>query len=64
MQANVGDMLLMSTNAVGQRAQTVEVIEVLGENGGPPYRVRAENGMESVVSPGPDTEIISSASEG
>lgn len=35
----------------------VEIIEVLGPNGTPPYRVRAEDGHEAIMSPGPDTAV-------
>lgn len=57
MQANVGDRLLIHGRIVGQHDRTAEVIEVLGENGSPPYRVRFEDGHETIMSPGPDTVV-------
>lgn len=57
MHARVGDRLRVHGRVVGQRDQVVEVIEVLGSDGTPPYRVRAENGHETLISPGPDTVV-------
>ncbi|MBL1083351.1 DUF1918 domain-containing protein [Streptomyces actinomycinicus] len=57
MQASIGDRLLVHGRNVGQRDRTAEIIEVLGVNGGPPYRVRFEDGHETLMSPGPDTVV-------
>jgi len=57
MQASVGDRLLMHGRVVGQQDHVAEIIEVLGPNGTPPYRIRAEDGHEAIVSPGPDSVI-------
>jgi Domain of unknown function (DUF1918) len=57
MQAEKGDKLLVHGRTVGQHDRTVEIVEVLGEDGQPPYRVRADDGHESVMSPGPDSVI-------
>ncbi|WJV49940.1 DUF1918 domain-containing protein [Streptomyces flavofungini] len=57
MHASVGDRLLIHGRIVGQHDRTAEVIEILGENGGPPYRVRFEDGHETLMSPGPDTVV-------
>ncbi|MFF4602916.1 DUF1918 domain-containing protein [Streptomyces sp. NPDC001339] len=57
MRASVGDRLLVHGRIVGQHDRTAEVIEVLGEDGGPPYRVRFEDGHETIMSPGPDTIV-------
>lgn len=57
MQAKTGDRVVTHGRTVGQRDQVWEIVEVLGENGHPPYRVRAEDGRESVVSPGPDSVV-------
>ncbi|WP_370270799.1 DUF1918 domain-containing protein [Streptomyces sp. V4I8] len=57
MQASVGDQLLVHGRIVGQPERTAEVIEVLGPEGGPPYRVRFHDGHETVMSPGPDTVV-------
>ncbi|KUF14060.1 MULTISPECIES: DUF1918 domain-containing protein [Streptomyces] len=57
MHASVGDRLLIHGRIVGQQDRTAEVVEVLGENGTPPYRVRFEDGHETLMSPGPDTVV-------
>ncbi|MER8066905.1 MULTISPECIES: DUF1918 domain-containing protein [unclassified Streptomyces] len=57
MKASKGDRLVMHGRVVGKHDRIVEVVEVLGPNGSPPFKVRAENGHESIVSPGPDTAV-------
>ncbi|HET6356824.1 DUF1918 domain-containing protein [Streptomyces sp.] len=57
MQANVGDTLLVHGRIVGQHDKTAEVVEVLGQKGNPPYRVRFDDGHEALLSPGPDTVV-------
>ncbi|MET7679519.1 DUF1918 domain-containing protein [Streptomyces sp. NPDC005423] len=57
MRASVGDRLLVHGRITGQPDRTAEVIEVLGADGDPPFRVRFEDGHETVMSPGPDTVV-------
>jgi hypothetical protein len=57
MQANVGDTLLVHGRIVGQHDKVAEVVEVLGPEGNPPFRVRFEDGHEALMSPGPDTVV-------
>ncbi|WP_406001884.1 DUF1918 domain-containing protein [Streptomyces sp. NBC_00829] len=57
MHANVGDKLLMHGRTVGQHDRVAEVVEVLGQKGDPPYRVRFDDGHEALMSPGPDTVV-------
>lgn len=58
MQASVGDRLLVHGRTVGHKDRYAEIIEVLGEDGGPPFRVRFEDdGHECLVSPGPDSVV-------
>ncbi|MFG2891587.1 DUF1918 domain-containing protein [Streptomyces sp. NPDC048248] len=57
MHANTGDRLLVHGRTVGHHDRVVEIIEVLGTNGDPPYRVRAEDGHEAIMSPGPDCVV-------
>ncbi|UUU44368.1 DUF1918 domain-containing protein [Streptomyces sp. NBC_00162] len=57
MQASVGDQIVVHGRIVGQHDRTAEVIEVLGDDGTPPYRVRFDDGHETVMSPGPDTTV-------
>ncbi|MFE6160920.1 DUF1918 domain-containing protein [Streptomyces sp. NPDC055239] len=57
MRATVGDELVLHGRTVGQHDRIGEVVEVLGADGGPPYRVRFEDGHETLMSPGPDTVV-------
>ncbi|MER7788795.1 DUF1918 domain-containing protein [Streptomyces sp. NPDC000941] len=58
MEATVGDKLLVHGRVVGIHDRTAEIIEVLGDDGTPPFRVRFEDdGHECVVSPGPDSVV-------
>ncbi|GHA79915.1 DUF1918 domain-containing protein [Streptomyces termitum] len=58
MQASVGDTLLVHGRTVGQHDRTAQVVQVLGEHGAPPYRVKFEDdGHEALMSPGPDTVV-------
>ncbi|MCF6523178.1 DUF1918 domain-containing protein [Streptomyces sp. JJ36] len=57
MQAQSGDKLLVHGRTVGQHDKVAEIVEVLGSDGEPPYRVRFEDGHEAVMSPGPDSVV-------
>lgn len=57
MRANKGDRLLVHGRTVGHPDHEAEIVEVLGTDGEPPYRVRFENGHETVMSPGPDCVV-------
>ncbi|MCX3062494.1 DUF1918 domain-containing protein [Streptomyces beihaiensis] len=57
MHATTGDQLLMHGRTVGQHDRVAEVVEVLGTDGEPPFRVRFEDGHEAIMSPGPDTVV-------
>ena len=57
MRASVGDQLVQHGRVVGQHDKVGEIVEVLGQEGNPPYRVRFQDGHEGLCSPGPDTEI-------
>lgn len=57
MKAEKGDQLLMHGRIVGQHDKVAEIVEVLGEKGDPPYRVRFDDGHEAVMSPGPDSVV-------
>ncbi|HEY8473911.1 MAG TPA: DUF1918 domain-containing protein [Natronosporangium sp.] len=57
MQAAVGDRLHMLGNKVGSTDRVAEIIEVRGDRGAPPYRVRFPDGRETLVFPGPDSVI-------
>jgi len=57
MRATVGDKLVQHGRTVGQHDKVAEILEVMGAEGTPPYRVRFQDGHEAVCSPGPDSEI-------
>ncbi|MFR9674049.1 DUF1918 domain-containing protein [Streptomyces sp. TR06-5] len=57
MHANTGDRLLVHGRTVGQHDKVAEIVEVMGPNGEPPYRVRFDDGHEAVMSPGPDSVV-------
>jgi Domain of unknown function (DUF1918) len=61
MRATPGDRLHMHGKIVGQTGEVCEVLEVKGEDGGPPYLVRHPDGHEGLVYPGPDTTVESPA---
>ncbi len=61
MQASVGDRILVHGRTVGAAEREGEIIEVRGENGRPPYRVRFAGDTERLIFPGPDCEVLAPA---
>ncbi len=60
MQAKAGDRLVVHGAHVSDPTRDGEIIEVHGEDGGPPFLVRwSDNGHESLVFPGPGTVVES-----
>ncbi|KPI16366.1 protein of unknown function DUF1918 [Actinobacteria bacterium OK074] len=57
MRATVGDHLVQHGRVVGQHDKESEIVEVLGPEGTPPYRVRFGDGHEALMSPGPDCQV-------
>jgi Domain of unknown function (DUF1918) len=57
VHAEVGERICIHGRTVGAQDQEAEVIEVRGENGGPPYVVRFDDGHESLIFPGADAEV-------
>jgi hypothetical protein len=55
--ARVGDRITVSGHKVGEAARSGEIVAVVTGDGRPHYRVRWEDGHESVVYPGSDTAI-------
>ncbi len=58
MRANVGDRLLVEGHTAETHRREAEIIEVRGEDGGPPYLVRWPDGHEGLVFPGPDAHVV------
>lgn len=58
MHASVGDTIVVEgrTTEIGRREG--EVIEVHGDDGGPPYLVRWSDGHEGLTFPGPDAHVV------
>ncbi|MFZ2016264.1 MAG: DUF1918 domain-containing protein [Nocardioides sp.] len=61
MQAKVGDQLVVESNRDASHRREGEILEVRGENGGPPYVVRWSDGHEGVTFPGPDAFVTPKA---
>jgi hypothetical protein len=58
MHATIGDHLIVHSSRVDVPVRDGEILEVRGEDGGPPYVVRwSDTGHEAFVFPGPDAEI-------
>ncbi|RMH78624.1 MAG: DUF1918 domain-containing protein [Actinomyces sp.] len=54
MKLEAGDRIIVESNKVGSPTRRGEVVEVLAEGDHPRYRVRWDDGHESVFTPGPD----------
>ncbi|MGH3425097.1 MAG: DUF1918 domain-containing protein [Nocardioidaceae bacterium] len=59
MQVKSGDRLVIHSKTVGAPDEHGEVTEVRGDDGGPPYLVKFDNGHERLIFPGPDCEVQS-----
>jgi hypothetical protein len=57
MQAIVGEHIRISGKVVGSPERRGEITEVRGEDGGPPYLVKFDDGHEMLVFPGPDCVV-------
>lgn len=64
MRASVGDRLHVHGHVVGERDRLLEIVEVRGPDGGPPYLVRTPDGHESLVFPSADAVVEHPASTG
>jgi hypothetical protein len=55
LRAGAGDRLLIKGHHLGDRSRDAEILEVLGQKGSPPDRVRwSDTGREGLLFPGPD----------
>jgi hypothetical protein len=58
LRASPGDRLIVSAHHLGEHERDAEVLEVLGEDGAPPFLVRWEDdGRVSQVYPSSDIHI-------
>ena len=55
--AQTGDIVAVSGHRVGEAERTAEILEVLGEAAHEHYRVRWDDGHESVFYPGSDAGV-------
>lgn len=57
MKATIGDQLHMHSRTVEEHDRIGVIKEIRGEDGGPPYLVRFEDGHERLVYPGSDCVV-------
>jgi len=57
MRAAVGDRIVVRGHHVGEQERRATILAVEGEDGGPPYLVRWDDGHESVFFPGSDSAV-------
>jgi hypothetical protein len=55
--ARAGDEIVVAGHAVGSASRTAMILEVMGDRGHERFRVRWEDGHESVFSPGEDAVL-------
>lgn len=58
IHAKVGDKIVVDTSELGSPPRTGEVLEVLGEGDTAHYRVRWDDGHESVFYPGSTAHAV------
>ena len=61
MKAQVGDSLVVESNKVDASRRHGEIVEVRGEDGGPPFVVRWSDDHEGLVYPGADAHVVRAA---
>jgi hypothetical protein len=57
LHASPGDHLVIRGHRQGEPQRDGEILEVLGQEGRPPYRVRWEDGHEAEVFPASDAYV-------
>jgi hypothetical protein len=55
--ARAGDEIVVSGHSVGTSERKATIVEILGEQGHERFRVRWEDGHESILSPGEDAVL-------
>jgi uncharacterized protein DUF1918 len=53
----VGDRIVVQGHHVSEHERGAVILAVEGDNGGPPYLVRWDNGHESLFFPGSDSTV-------
>ena len=59
MRAKVGDRVVTEGVHVDSPRREGRVVDVTGQDGAPPYRVRWNDGHESLWFPGADSRVLS-----
>jgi uncharacterized protein DUF1918 len=57
LRASPGDRLIIKGHHQGEPERDGEILEVLGDNGAPPYMVRWDDGHVAEVYPGSDAYV-------
>ena len=57
MKAAIGDKITLAAERVGQQTREGTILEVKGEDGGPPYVVEWANGHQGLIHPGPGSVL-------
>jgi rRNA processing protein Gar1 len=53
----VGDVVVVAAHRVGEPERIAEIVEVLGDAGRPHFRVRWDDGRETIFYPGSDAIV-------
>jgi hypothetical protein len=64
MDAQVGDRIFVESRKVGGGRKSGDVVEVISGSGGQHYRIRWDDGHESIVYPSTDAFVVSGAEAG
>jgi hypothetical protein len=56
-RAQAGDLIVVHGHRIGEPGRTCEILEVLGAGEHECYRVRWDDGRESIITPGSDAVI-------
>lgn len=58
MQATTGDQIIIETSTLDTPRRQGQVVEVIGDGEQQHYRVRWQDGHESIYFPGPDARVL------
>lgn len=61
MDARMGDHILVESRKVGGGRKSGEVVEVIEGSGGKHYRIRWEDGHETIMYPSTDAFVVNGA---
>lgn len=59
MKAKIGDRVVTEGVHVDSPRREGRIVDVTGQDGAPPYRVRWNDGHESLWCPGADSRVVS-----